>query len=149
MKKVYLSLMLSLLCLVSVMAKEKPSLATEGPKITITVEIGRRPGCVMAWAICDFTIGGLGLAANAESLPGGGGGGGSWILTLPRDNFAKQYPAYLSKLDGKSTVTFESSFIVPVDVQKALGSPKELVIQGNVAYPLKYVNGEFVMTFPL
>lgn len=145
--------MLSLLCLASVMAKEKPSLTTEGPKITITVEIGRRPGCTMAWAICSFTVGGLGLTANVESFPtgngGGGGGGGSWRLYLPRESFAKQYPSFLKNLDGKSTVTFESSFTVPVDVQKALGSTKELLIQENVAYPLTYENGVFVMTFPL
>ncbi len=153
MKQIIITALLSVLLLASGNAVTLTNVPPDGPKFTITIEIGRKPSCIMAWALCNVTFGGFGLTANAESFPAsggsGGGGGGSWRIYIPRDNFAKYYPSYLIKLDGKSTVTFVESFTVPADVKKALGSMKDLVIQGNVAYPLTYENGEFVITFPL
>ena len=128
-------------------------ISPDWPKITITIEIGQLITCIPAWSICKIDIGAGLLAATAEAIPpgsgSGGGGGGSWVLSLPRENFARYYPAFLVKLDGKSTVTFEDSYTLPVEVQKALGAKKPLVIKENEAYPLKFENGEYVITFPL
>ncbi|MBK9984987.1 MAG: hypothetical protein IPP15_21925 [Saprospiraceae bacterium] len=71
------------------------------------------------------------------------------MISISRDNFAKYYPGYLSKLDGKNTVTFESSYQMTSDIKKALGTTRDLVIQGQVPYPLKYENGVYTITFPL
>lgn len=124
----------------------------EWPKITITIEIGRVITCIPYWSICKVDVGVGLLAATAEAIPpgsgSGGGGGGSWILSLPRENFAKYYPDFLVKLDGKSTVTFQDSYTLPIQVQQALGAKKTLVVKANVAYPLKFENGEYIITFP-
>ena len=134
-------------------ANDVERISSEWPKITITIEIGHVITCIPAWSICKIDIGAEMLGATAEAFPPGGGSGGggtgSWILSLPRDNFAKYYPGYLVRLDGKSTVSFENSYTLPVEVQTALGVKKPIVVKANVAYPLKFENGEYIITFPL
>jgi hypothetical protein len=74
--------------------------SSEGPKITITVEIGVPIICTLDWSICKLDIGVNFLSATAESFPdggssgggSGGGGGGSWNLSIPREKFSKYYP---------------------------------------------------------
>ena len=153
MKKVLLTLFLSLIFLISSKANGNDRAISDFPKITITVEIGIPPTCFIAWQICRITVGVGTLAATAESFPvgdgSGGGGGRSWIMNIPRENFVKYYPDYAQKLDGKNSVTFEKSYALPDDVKKALQLSGDVVIKGNVAYPLKYENGEFTITFPL
>ena len=157
MKKAFLSFLLSLIFLTVGKSNDAESISGDWPKITITIEIGQPITCIIDWAICRVDVGVGMLAATAESFPeggtsgggSGGGGGGSWKIYLPRENFARYYPDYLNKLDGKSTVAFNDTYVVPENVQKALGAKQTLVIKGNVAYPLNYENGEFVITFPL
>ncbi len=153
MKHLLLSLLLSCIFLVPGNAGISEWFPVEGPKITISIEIGIRPNCILAWAICHIEMEGLGLNATIQTFPvedgSGGGGGGSWLLTMPRQNLARYHPEFLVKLDGKSTVTFEDTYVVPSDVKNALGSAGDLVIKGNTPYPLKHKNGEYVITLPL
>jgi hypothetical protein len=153
MKKLILTMILALMVFAVSKANNAERISPEWPKITITIEIGQLITCIPYWSICRLDVGVGLLAATAEAFPSGsgsgGGGGGSWILSLPREKFAIYYPAFLAKLDGKSTVTFEGSYTLPVEVQKALGAQKTLVIKANETYPLKFENGEYVITFPL
>ncbi len=158
MKKVILTLLLGLVFVASTKANPYNNPSKDGIVITVTIEIGQPITCIIYWSICKITVGGSGLTGTAELLQtsdeknagggGGGGGAGSWVVNFPRDNFSKYYPGYLSKLDGKNTVTFDATYVVPPDVAKALGTTRELVIQGNVPYPLKYENGVYTITFP-
>jgi hypothetical protein len=149
MKNVCLTFLFALSCLVLAKAEGVPCVPAEDIKITITIEIGMKPECSWAFSLCRITVGGSGLTANGESFPSGGGGGGSWKMYIPRESFAKYYPAFLSRLDGKTTVTFEGSYLIPEDLRKALGATHELNIEANVPYPLKFENGQYVITFPL
>ncbi len=135
------------------------NLPADWPTVTITVEIGMPRTCEQGLSVCRIDVGIQFLAGTAELLPadsdggvghgGGGGGGGSWRISIPRENMVKYYPNYLSKFDGQKTVTFEASYVVPDNVRKALGAANNILIRGNVAYPLKYENGEFTITMPL
>ncbi|MGB3080078.1 MAG: hypothetical protein WBB31_13420 [Saprospiraceae bacterium] len=160
MKKVILTLLVTIIFLGTKNAKANVNLPEDWPKITITIEIGLQPACTTNWSICKVDIGIGFLAGSAELIQatddgkstghgGGGGGGGSWMINISRENFAKYYPGYLPKMDNQTSVTFESTYRLPDNVKKALGSVNDLVIQGQVAYPLKYENGFYTITFPI
>jgi hypothetical protein len=159
MKKVILILFVTLLFQGSNKACGNENLLPDWPKVTITVEIGMPITCANGLGVCRIDIGIQFLAGTAEVLQaasdggvghgGGGGGGGSWMISIPRENMVKYYPNYLSKFDGQKTVTFEDSYAVPANVRKELGVANEIVIRGHVAYPLKFENGEYIITMPL
>ncbi|MGB3080080.1 MAG: hypothetical protein WBB31_13430 [Saprospiraceae bacterium] len=155
MKKVTLMLFVTLMFMVTNTALCRDNLPSDGIKIIITIEVGVPIICTPAWSICKVGLGGSALTGTAELLETadgkstGPGSARSLMISISRDNFAKYYPGYLSKLDGKNTVTFESSYTFPPEVKKALGSSTDLIIQGNMAYPLTYGNGVYTITFPL
>ncbi|MGB3080084.1 MAG: hypothetical protein WBB31_13450 [Saprospiraceae bacterium] len=156
MKKVILTLLVAVLIIVTNTAYCNGNRPADGIKITITIEIGSPVTCIPWWNICKIYPGSGALTGTVElvqpgddQVVGHGGGVGSWLISVPRESFAKYYPGYLSKLDGKNTVTFESSYQMTSDIKKALGTTRDLVIQGQVPYPLKYENGVYTITFPL
>lgn len=131
----------------------------DGPKITISFEIGQPLTCLPRFSICDVDVTiGMSMSGNLEITTdpdgkgsghgGGGGGGASWKLSFSRDNFSKFYPGYLTRIDGKNTVSFDDAFTIPAVVRKAMGATKELVVQANTPYPLKLENGLYTITFP-
>lgn len=148
MKKLCLTLFLGAVVFICGHAREHVKTPTEGPKFTITIEFGKKPYCTLAVAICNIDAGFDGMLGSAESSPDGNGGG-SWLVSIPRQNVAKYYPALLEKFDGQSAITFEETYVLPSDVQKALGSPKQLIIQANSTYPMRTVGDQFVIVFPL
>jgi len=158
MKSIYFTLLLICFTASAVKAIGNSESKPDGPVVTIYVEFGKRPGCAIWWTICSVKFGGVGMSSTIESGPtssgyagGGGGGGGasSWILRIPRKNLATYYPQFLSRLEGKSTVTFDDGFVFPSEFSQALGTSKELKFDVNEAYPLRFENDEFVITFPL
>ena len=121
-----------------------------GPKVNITLEIGQPLTCFISWGICKIGIGIdiLGIAGTLEDGPGGGGGGGSWILSISKQEFAKKYPQFLSKLEGQSMVSFPDTVLFPENVKLAMSSPKDILLQGNSTYPVREKDGFFVIQFP-
>jgi hypothetical protein len=122
----------------------------EGPKITITIEFGKKKpdgSCALAFGICevDVSLGVLGYIEVGEG--GGGGGGGSWILTLPRESVTRYAPQVLPYLDGKNQVTFSETFTFPSSVRKQLGSVEDIILQANSTYPMTFENGNYVIRF--
>ena len=150
MKKICVTLFLGMVAFIFAHARNNEVAYTEGPKVTFTIEFGKKPNCNWAFAVCRFDASVEGLTGSAETLSGGGGGGiSSWLLSIPRDQLVKYYPQLLSKFDGQSSIRFEDTYTVPADLQNSLGSYKELIIQSNTTYPMKYLNGSFVITIPL
>ncbi len=155
MKKVILTLVVAVLCIATKTAYCNGNLPADGTKITIVIEFGAPGSCIPWWNICNIHPGYGALTGTVELLQAGDdkevgqGTRGLWMISIPRESFAKFYPGYLSKLDGKNTVTFESSYKVTPDIKKALGTTRDLVIQGQVAYPLTFENGVYIITLPL
>lgn len=154
MKCVFLSMLLALGFLIPLKASGVDWCPSEGPKFTVTIELGSKPNCnYTKFSVCRIDFGGNGMTGTIQTFPAGsgsgGGGGGSWILTIPRASLAKYYPQSLGSLDGKNTVTFEETFIISEEIKNALGSTSDLMVKAKTAYPLKYENGEFTITLPL
>jgi len=131
-----------------------------GAKIKIEIEVGFPVICT-GWGICHWDITAGDQAASIEldlsedtgdGVSGGGsggGGGGSWILRIPRAYLLTNNPDALKYFEGKRTVSFPDTYVAPQSIKNALGSFKDLIIQKNSTYPLKFVNGEYVITVPL
>ena len=117
-----------------------------GPVINIRVEIGLIPLCSWKWSICDIDIT---VDGSGSSQVISGNGGSSWIISIPRETLLKEYPKALEKLDGKTTVSFESDFKGSEELKRALGTYKDLMIQANATYPLRYENGNYIITVKL
>jgi len=134
----------------------------DGPRITVNIEFGLPIICT-AWGICHWDITASDQAASMELQGGGdgsegggvsgggsgGGGGGSWILRIPRTYLLTNRPETLKYFEGQSSVSFPDTYVAPQSIKNALGSFKDLIIQKNSTYPLKFVNGEYVITVPL
>ncbi len=61
------------------------------------------------------------------------------------------HPGYIDLLiqfDGNNLVTFPDKYVLPQDIRKALGAVDDLIIHANTPYPLKYENGEYIISFP-
>src|SRR5688500_11671981 len=120
----------------------------DGPKITIHIEIGLPLVCT-GWGLCAWDISASSKGASMELDGSGGGGGGSWILRIPRTDLATNNPEALKYFDGQRTVSFPDTYVAPESIKNALGTFKDLIIQKNSTYPLKFENGEYVITVPL
>lgn len=150
MKNLLLTILLILGLILDGRSASNVKCDSDGPKLQLTLEIGRKSKDCDGWGICGIDIKLTGLFAYVEIGPGsGGGGGGSWILTIPKANLLRYEPGMTSVLDGKNTVRFEDQFIFPAEVKERLGSAKDLIIQGNSTYPLRFENGNYIITFPL
>lgn len=120
----------------------------DGPKISIQIEIGLPVVC-KGWGICHWDISAGDNSASMELDGSGGGGGGSWLLRIPRAYLVTNKPEALKYFEGQRTVSFPDTYVAPQSIKNALGSVKDLIIQKNSTYPLKFENGEYVITLPL
>ena len=152
MKTYILLLILFSVSILNVRASQS-EFKNEGPRLTITFEIGKPLTCE-GWGICkmDFDVNWAqvgGYVEGGSNSGSGGGGGGSWIFAIERKSLARLKPEYLAKFEGQTSINFEHTFVLPDNVRQALGSPKELVLQGNSTYPMEYQNGYYLIRIPL
>ena len=144
MKQFFLILILAVTSIINCMAHGTDPAARVGPAINIRIEIGLPPMCSWKWAICDIDL--TLEASGGSSQIFSGNGGTSWLISIPRETLLKEYPKAVERLDGRTTVTFESDFKASEELKKALGSYKDLLIQANSTYPLRYENGNYIIT---
>lgn len=117
-----------------------------GPVITIKVELGLIPTCAWKFSICDIDVS---VDYSASSQVISGNGGSSWLISIPRETLLKEYPKALERLDGQTSVSFEGDFKGSEELKRALGTYKDLIIQANATYPLRYENGNYIITVKL
>lgn len=131
--------MLPIVCLSGTSHASNPG--TEGPKVSVSFEIGKGSFCT-GWGLCYIEIT-VGVKMGYVET----NGGGSWILSLPKDVLAKYEPDALVHVDGKSSVTFDEPFVLPAEINKAVGAEQDLMIKANVKYQVSFENGYYRIFF--
>jgi hypothetical protein len=149
MKTFICSLILVLVWTVQSIAAPAP---VDGGRLDITIRFGLPLMCT-GWGICDFEATldtNEGVHGYIEVGDGsGGGGGGSWVLGINKASLKKHKSQFVSQFEGKTSVSFGSTIEVPESVMLALGDPRQLIIQGNSTYPVRELNGYYVVRIPL
>ena len=45
-------------------------------------------------------------------------------------------------------MVFKGDYVLPDEVKQALGVSGDLMVKAQAAYPVKFLNGNYVITFP-